>query len=763
MAYGVWRAIEIFNVDFRYFELVGRCCLELPSMTRSVRAAFQGGVVGTVLKILAYRSESYRVKVMRMTDHEHRFRPLLAPQSIALIGGSPKERSVGNSLTRGVIKGGFAGEVAVVNPKYESVAGLPTVQKIQELSFIPDLAVLSVSSSRIEAVMEDAIKVGAKAAVIFDFCLLENDTEPRLLDRLKDMAREANFPVCGGSGMGYHNFDTKTLVSFQDPVCTTPGHIAALCHSGSVFAMLADAAGRYGFNLLTSQGQEINGSMDEYMDFALEQSSTRVLALFIEAVRDPERFVAALEKANQRGIPVVATKVGRTAASARLAATHSGAMAGDDTAFDAVCRRYGVLRTDDLDGLMAAAQIFALDKSVGDGALAGILDSGGLREQMIDIAEDIGLEFASLTHETVQALEERLDFGLEPVNPLDAAGLYDENLGITIGDCLDILESDPGVAAVAHEYFTTDTTNGVPEIIDAARRMPGQSEKPYVLTYSLGAVNNHKFATEMLGAGVPVINGMKPLLEGVKCAFDYRDFLRVSDTPPMDVDRQRVRSWRKRLKASPSIGETEVLRMLADLGVDAAESHFSYKIEEAITAANKIGYPVVLKTAVPGLLHKSDSGGVHLGIRDEAQLRAAHDALSKLGPEVSVAKMVPSGVEVAFGLVNDEQFGPVVMVSAGGILVEVLDDRIYGLAPFGKQEALRMLKQLKIWKLLEGVRGQAAVNTDQLAILLSRFSTICFELGDIISEMDVNPVIASRDAVLAVDAVLIPFAGSEET
>jgi len=666
-------------------------------------------------------------------------------------------------LVRSLIKGGYGGDVTVVNPKYDSVAGLPAVQTIQDLSQEPDLAVLSVSSARIEAAMKDAIDVGAKAAVIFDFCLLEADNEPRLLDRLKGMAREANFPVCGGSGMGYHNFDTKTLVSFQEPVCTKPGHIAALCHSGSVFAMLADAAGRYGFNLLTSQGQEINGSVAEYMDYALEQPTTRVLALFIEAVREPEQFIAALEKARRKKIPIVATKVGRTAASARLAATHSGAMAGDDTAFDAVCRRYGILRTDDLDSLMAAAQIFALDKDIGDGALAGILDSGGLREQMIDIAEDIGLEFAPLTEETVKALENKLDYGLEAVNPLDAAGLYNENIGTVIGNCLEVLQNDPGVALVTHEYFTTDTTSGVPETATIAKRMPDISNKPYVLTYSLGTVNNQNFATEMLDAGVPVINGMKPTLEGVKCAFDYRDFLRTTDTPAEIIDGERIQPWRERLNELPVPGEAEALHMLADLGVSAAESLFCSTMGDVVSAASNIGFPVVLKTAVPGILHKSDAGGVHLGLMDEDQLRLAYESLCEIGPEVCVAKMAPAGVEVAFGLVNDDQFGPIVMVGAGGVLVEVLNDRVYGLAPFGKQEATRMLKRLKLWKLLSGVRGQAPADIDQLAEMLSRFSAVCYELRDVISEMDVNPVIAASNTVLAVDAVLVSSIRSRES
>ena len=496
------------------------------------------------------------------------------------------------------------------------------------------------------------------------------------------------------------------------------------------------------------------------MDYALELPSTRVLALFVEAIRDPEVFVAALEKAKQRGVPVVAVKVGRTAESARLVATHASALSGDDTAFDAVCRRYGVLRTDDVDSLMAAAQIFALGKEIGEGHFAAVLDSGGLRTQMMDLANAIGVEFAPLVPETVEALSARLDYGLEPANPLDAAGLYDEDYGVVIGDCLGILERDPGVAIVAHEYYASDVTPGLPEIGASAKRMPEASQKPYVLTYSLGTAINSRFANEMMDFGVPVINGVRPLLAGVKCAFDYRDYRKRADSPPEILDWYRVGRWRSRLRDGAPPGESEILQMLGELGVSTVESRACGNAGEAVLAAASIGYPVAIKTAVPGLMHKSDVGGVHLGLESESQVRSAYEALLALGSEVSVAGMAPAGVEVAFGMVRDAHFGPVVMASAGGTLVEVLDDRVHALAPFGQSEARRLLEGLKIWKLLCGVRGRTPADVDRLAMLLGRFSVICHALGEVVAEMDVNPIIASESAVLAVDAALVPVSVS---
>ncbi len=659
-------------------------------------------------------------------------------------------------MVKSLLTGGYPGSLAVVNPRHSAVEGIEAVASLADLPQSVDLAILSVAAHRMEGVMGEAIRAGARAMVIFDACLLDDDREPRLLDRLKAMAREAGVPVCGGNGMGFHNFDARTFASFQEPLDSRPGHIAALCHSGSVFGMLANESRRMRFNLLVSQGQEINASVADYMDYALEQPTTRVLALFAEAIRDPDAFVRALARARDRDIPVVVTKVGRTPESARLAQTHSGALVGDDAAFDAVCRRYGALRTDDLDGLMAAAQILGLGKTVGEGGFAAILDSGGLREQMIDLASDMGLEFAPLTRATVSALETCLDIGLEAINPLDAAGRYNERLGSVIGQCAGILERDPGVAILAHEYYRTDRNEGLREIGDAARKIGRDSDKPYILTNSLGAADNGSFASDMLDCGVPVINGMKPLLTGVRCALAYRDRRNVDEGTVEAADPDLARLWKERLVGGDAPGETEVLSMLGAFGIPVVESRFCRAPEEAVAAARAIGYPVVLKTAVPGLLHKSDCGGVHLGLQDEAAVRAAAMSLMSLGPDMCVAEMVRGETEVAFGMVNDPQWGPVVMVSAGGALVELLDDRASSLAPVGTQEARRLIDGLRIRHLLDGARSRPPCDVARLSVVLSRFSVVCHALKDVIAEMDVNPLIVGQDFVRAVDAVLIP-------
>ncbi len=686
---------------------------------------------------------------------DHWMAPLLAPRTIAIVGASNRAGSVGANVMTALQSGRFEGQLWPVNPRYDKVAALDCVGSMADLPSPPDLAILSVASERMESVFADAIDQGARSLVIFDPCMIEGESAPKLLDRLKARAKEAGIPVCGGNGVGFYNFESQTFACFSRPLVNEIGHIAGFCHSGSVFGMVGKFDPRFRFNLLTSQGQEINGSVADYMDYALELDSTRVLALFLESVRDPERFVAVLEKARARDVPVVVTKVGRTARSAFLATTHSGAVAGSDSAFDAVCDAFGVLRTDDLDGLMATAQILAMPHRAGPGELAAVLDSGGLREQLIDMADDMGVPLADLTPETTKKLRARLPHMLEAVNPLDAAGPLRDDYEDIIIDSVGYVAGDPNVAITAHEIYITDAIDDESPQADAALTMAERFGKPFIVINSFGTTSNAQVARRLMDGGVPLINGLRSALTGIRHAFAYRDRRDVVDTPPEAADADVVAAWRERLVGKGAIDESAALAMMSDFGVPVARSMACATRDEATAAAAAIGYPVVMKTAEPGITHKSDVGGVRLGLGDDGELAEAYgDIAGRLGSRVTVAAMVPRGVELAFGMVRDAQFGPIVMVCAGGTLIESLDDRCFGLPPFGEVTARRLLGRLKLARLLEGVRGAAPADMDALASALSRFSVLAATLGDLVAEIDANPVIAGPDGAVAVDGLI---------
>ena len=687
----------------------------------------------------------------------HRLSPLLAPRSVALVGASARPGSVGNRMIHVLRDCGFDGSIWLVNPRYDEIEGLACHGSVAALPEPPDLALLAVGPERLEAALDDAIAGGARAAAIFATLDYPDDAEPRLPERLRAKARAAGMPVLGGNCMGYYNFDARCHASFLPPPDRAPGGITLICHSGSVFVVLADNDTRYRFNLIVSPGQENNASVADYMDYALEQPSTRVIALFIETVRDPAGFIAALEKARARDVPVVALKIGRTEQSARLAATHSGAIAGNDAAYEAVFDRYGVRRARTLDELMATALVLSQPQRPGPGGLAGLTDSGGLRELLIDLAADEGVPFAALSDETTAKLAAALPYGLEPVNPVDGAGpLSGDFIGV-FRDCLDILMSDPASAIGLFEFEVRDAFIYIPEFIEMAEAVPERHGKPFLVINSFTGARNDAIAGRLLDSGVAMVNGAETALKAVRHALDYRDFrARAPLAPPAGPGEDVIARWRGRLADGGALGESDSLALLADFGVPVAASTIAGDREAAVAAAAELGCPVVLKTAQAGAGHKTELDGVRLGLADaDAVARAYDDLAARLGPAVSIQPMAPAGIEIALGMVNDPQFGPLVMAGAGGVLVEVLGDRRFSLAPFDVTEARRLIDRLKLRPLLDGVRGGPPADIDALATALAAFSVLAHELGEVIAEIDVNPVIAGPHGCLAVDALVV--------
>ena len=497
--------------------------------------------------------------------------------------------------------------------------------------------------------------------------------------------------VCGANCMGFVNplaGVRATWMEVADDAWFEPGNIALISHSGTCFLTLQFIDPRHRHNLCVSAGQELTVTAADYMDYALEQESTRAIALFLEPVRDPERFCAVLDKAMRRDVPVVAIKVGRTARSAALAQSHSGAMAGDDAAYEAVFDRYGVLRVESWDELAATAQLLAHRKKLAPGGLAGIMDSGGARGMLIDMADRMGVPFADIGPQTVGKLAGLLEYGLEPVNPTDVWGTGLDWENVFTGS-MQALADDPD-AAITGIFSDLGFSDGVGwGLIEGAERVDAQTDKPVYVCQHWSRSLNPVAIEQARDSNVIVVDGTAAFLTAVRCAMERRD--RIDDrpcdmapAPPQDV----VARWRARLAGGAALDEKEGLDLLSDFGVATPARRIAADEEEAARAARAVGYPVALKTAAPGVLHKSDVGGVALGLADETALRAAwRDMARRLGPRVLVAAMAPAGVELAAGVVIDGQFGPLVMVAAGGVLIEAMRDRRFLLPPVGRARA----------------------------------------------------------------------------
>ncbi|MGB7805906.1 MAG: acetate--CoA ligase family protein [Actinomycetota bacterium] len=688
---------------------------------------------------------------------------MLEARSVAVVGASVKPLSLGNQMVVELQRGGYEGSIYPVNPGYEEVLGLRCYPSIAELPEPVDLAILGVSNARVEQALRDAVAAGARSAVTFSSLFEEEPPAdvPALPERLGAIARSAGIAMCGGNGMGFLNLDTDLRATgFATPDDMRAGPVTFISHSGSAFAAVAFNDRGIGFNLIVSSGQEIVSTMADYMDYALGLPSTRVLALLLETVRDPQRFCAQLRRAAEADIPVVALTVGRTEGSKAMVTAHSGALAGEHGAYEAVFDAYGVHEVLTLDEMADAMELFSSPRRVRGTArgIASVHDSGGERALFVDVATDLGVPFAAITEQTRSAIEDTLDPGLDATNPLDAWGTGIDADRIFRESFL-VMHEDPDAAALA---FVVDLTRqGEPYdegYLQVAKDVFAATTKPFCIVSNLASAVALEEAAYLRDAGIPVLEGTRSGLVALRALIAQRD---AGDRPPLEAPTpvaEDVRDrWRQRLGEGSEVDELEGLRLLADYGIPVIPTREAGSVAVAVGAANELGWPVAIKTAAPGVQHKSDVGGVALGLADAEELRTAYeDIAARLGPRVVVAPMAPKGVEVALGIVRDPTFGPLVLVAAGGVLVELMKDRQLALPPLDEHRARSLIDRLRTRPLLDGVRGAPAADVASLAFAISRLSVLASDLGDVIAALDVNPMIVSPGGCVAVDALVIP-------
>ncbi|HTN97869.1 MAG TPA: acetate--CoA ligase family protein, partial [Nordella sp.] len=611
---------------------------------------------------------------------------------LAFVGASTRPNTPGNSMIRAVRRDGFAGAVYAVNQKYQQVEGVACFPDLASLPQTVDHVVLGVANEHLETGLKDAIRHGAKAVTIFASCNLPG-AEDTLADRLEVIAREAGIVICGGNSMGFVNPPEGLVVSgYMAKHRLAPGGAALITQSGSAFSALAYNDQRLRFSAAISSGRELTVTTADYIDWALDQPETRVIGLFLETARDPEAFRTSLAKAEALRIPVVVLKVGRTEMSAAFAQSHSGAIAGDNAAYEALFAKHGVLPVETLDSLAANLLLFSSVKPAGQGGLASIHDSGGEREMVADLAAKFGVPFARINKETQARLAQHLDDGLKPDNPLDVWGTG-RDFETHVEACLEALVDDPDTAiAVMFEDIRTGSyiTEG---FTAAAIRVAGRSAKPVALVTNYAALDHREIALKVTQAGVPVIDGTEEGLGAIRNLLAFRDHKPLTSVMrPLNSKRDQ---WRVRL-AKGSLSESEGLALLADYGIRVPRHYRAEDLENALAAARAIGFPVALKSAAPGIQHKSDQQGVVLGLCNEEELTETYRAMSaRLGSAVLVVEMAPKGVEIAFGLIRDPQFGPYLMVASGGIWIEVLKDRRVAMAPLDQDRARHLIDNLR--------------------------------------------------------------------
>ena len=688
----------------------------------------------------------------------HYLDPLVRPDSIAVVGASRRENAVGNTVLKNLLRGEFPGALYAVNPRHSEVEGIPCYPSLSALPQPVRHVIFALSDQRLEAALDEAVACGIGAATVFSSLVLREDTEPPLKQRIRDKVEQTGLLICGANSMGFYNFAHSVWVGgFPTRSHHKPGNVALISQSGAGMSGILDPDERIDFNFAVSTGLELSVTAEDYLDYALDQPETRVIGLFLETSRRPGKLIAAFRKAAEREIPIVAVKVGRTGLAAQLAVSHSGALAGSDAAYDAVFDRYGVQRVDDMEQLATALIMFAQPHPVGPGGIVTIHDSGGERQLIIDTATRLSAPLADISEQTRRRLETLLDPGLPAVNPLDVWSAGGPDYEDRLEDCFAALLQDEAAAlgAVVHDRAAHGRI--YPEYIRHLRRGHAASGKPVFLVSNRQGTGADPEVVNATREGFPVLDGIASFLTGARCLLGHREFLARPGIRPPGLSRAVLTRWRTRLADRDVVDEIESNRFLHDCGIPMVEIWPVNNVGELETLATGLDYPVVMKTAMPGIRHKSDADGVRLNIGNEAELLSAyHDLGRRLGDRAMVAPMLEApGVEMILGLAADEQFGPLIVMGIGGVHAELLHDIVSVVPPFDAGTALRCLERLKMRKLLDGIRGAPSADVRSFCEAASILSIIAVEFADLVTEVDINPVKVLEQGCVGLDALVI--------
>lgn len=673
---------------------------------------------------------------------------MLQARSVALVGASPRPGSFGERMVIEARRS--SARMHLVNPRYQDIDGIPCAPSLAALDEEIDLVLLGVPDAALLDELKAAAAVGARSAVIFGSA----NGRP-LREAVIEIAADAGMAVCGAGCMGFVNNATGLrALGYLEPDPLPAGGVSLVTHSGSAFSTVLRAGRGFGFRLAVSSGQELVTNTADYVEYILTDPDTTLIALLLETPRAVGRLRSGLRRAAGRDIPVVILPVGHSPRGRAMVAAHSGALAGDAAGWQAFCADTGAIQVGDIAEFADTIELFEAKRRrrPGSRGIATVHDSGAERALCADLAHELGVDFSELAAPTLAKIGAQLDEGLAAGNPLDVWGTGADTREL-FGACLRAMVDDPGVAVTALAIDLVSEFDGDTAYADAAVDVAAGTDAPLAVLASVGSAIDRATAERLRGNGIPVLENAR---SGIAALGHLARWPRPLPAPDPSVNGERRQRWAGRL-AEPGWDAPAAFELLADYGIPVARSKAAGDLAGVLAAAEAIGYPVALKTL--GAEHKSDVGGVALGLADPSALRRAYLAMAEaLGPRVSVDAMAAPGVEISVGVVRDDNFGPLVIVAAGGTLVELLADRAVACPPVNRETATELLRSLRTAPLLAGWRGAAAVDIDALADVVVGFSSLATELGEFIDAVEVNPVIASPSGVVAVDALVVPRA-----
>jgi acyl-CoA synthetase (NDP forming) len=685
---------------------------------------------------------------------------LIQPRSIAVIGASADFHKLNGRVMKFLIDHGYDGAVYPVNPKYDRIGDYTCYAAVDDLPEAADLAVITVPAALVNDAVAACGRKGIEAAVLFSSGFKEVGGEGVALEeQLVATAKVAGVRLCGPNTIGLINCFDNAFASFTQYGYgeNVPGPVAFISQSGAFGTAIAALARDRGIGLgyFISTGNECDLSVPEITHATIEDDRISVATAYVEGIKHGPNWIALAERALDLSKPVVTTKVGRTDAGKRAAASHTGSLAGADEVFDGIAQQYGLIRARNEEHMMDLADAFMLCDLPGGAGIAVITHSGGAGVMMTDRAVELGLSVPRPKDAVRARVAEVIPAFGSANNPIDVTAQFLMNPAVLRDSVLRVFE-DPDIdIAVIWLQLMHDHVDMLVEIF---RETKEKATKPFIVAW-VGA--SEEAQRKMREIGVCMLRGGEPAIDAVAGLVRFAETKRRFET----VLRQRKPVAPLDLSTrAGAVGTMEAGALLKAAGVSLVDHAICRDADEAVAAAEKYGGPVALKVESPDILHKSDAGGVRLGVEGAEEVRAcfseimanaaAYDANAEIEGAV-VQPMAAQGAELVIGLKRDPAFGTVVMAGLGGIFVEVMGDVAIRRCPVTLAEAHHMLESLKGAAILDGARGGPKVNRDKLAEMIVAVSRFGAAAGDRLAELDLNPVFAGPDGAVAVDWLMV--------
>ena len=688
---------------------------------------------------------------------------LFKPRSVAVIGASSKEGKVGNIVVKNLISSGFQGDIYPINPKEEYIEGLKNYHSVLEVPGEIDLVVVSIPAMAVLDAVKECVEKHVKNMIILTAGFKEIGEEGAKIEKeIVEVARQGGMNILGPNVIG--SIDTKSPInaSFAQ-MMPHQGDIAFISQSGAMLVAILDwsISVGIGFSKTISIGNKADISEIDLIEYLGDDSDTNVILCYLESIANGDEFLRVVSEVSKKK-PIVILKSGSSSAGAKAASSHTGALAGSDMAYDLAFEQTGVIRAHTMTELFDLGLAFSkLSLPKGD-RVAVVTNAGGGGVVTADAVEKIGLKMATLSEKTIQELKEALPVEANVHNPIDVLGdAPPERYQIA----LEKVAHDEGVDAVIVMTCPTASAQPVPITEAVIQTAKANSHIP-MFAVNMGGVTFEKSKEMLMDADMPVYTFPEVPVSILKRMSEYTDYLENAKNQEVihitDVDKEKVEEIFEEVRKDgrDALLGSETYKVARAYGISAAPLILAKSAEEAVVAANEMGYPVVLKIASDKILHKTDMGGVRANLKTAEEVREVFaeimDNAKRAYPDVvpngiEIQKMMPKGQEMIIGMMRDKGFGPMIAFGMGGIYVNLIKDASFKLAKGLTRQAIqKQIESTKAYTLLKGYRGEEASDINAVIDTIARIAKLTLDFPEI-EELDINPVFVYPDGISALD------------